>query len=303
MFTHYAGIDEAALGPVLGPYCAAAVSFGVSESTELSAVFSEYQKLQIGDSKKIFTSGKTPGPLEKTALSFLYSYSETIPENLRSLLSGLNIPKAYLEEIRSIPWYKNLEEYPVPAYSSRKEIEQSGKDLCSFLQNKSLKLDSLIMDVVPARRFNSHLLSGRNKGETCQVLLAPLLRRVYGEKRRITVDRQGGRRYYGEWLMKLFPGSAMAIRKETAGLSEYDIGNSSVRFQVRGDDIYLETALASIFSKYLREMMMVPFNDYWTEKIPDLKRTAGYPQDGKRFIGDLEKAGVPYDRETLIRLK
>ena len=42
-------------------------------------------------------------------------------------------------------------------------------------------------------------------------------------------------------------------------------------------------ALASIVSKTIRELWMDVFNDYWCERVPGLKRTAGYHTDAKRF--------------------
>ncbi|MBB6481252.1 hypothetical protein [Spirochaeta isovalerica] len=303
MFKYFGGIDEAALGPVLGPYCATALSFEIKNTEELFDVFRDFSILQIGDSKKIYTSGKSPAPLEKTALSFFRQFHGSLPSNLSALLKELNVDKSHLHEIREIPWFSNLQDYALPAFCSHEEIEQSASELTLFFKSRSLTPRSLISDVVPAQRFNRYLLSGKNKGETCQAILSPLVHHIFDEKSRITVDRQGGRRYYGEWLMELFPRTALAIRRETVDLSEYDVGDSTIRFQVKGDDKYLETALASIFSKYIREMMMICFNDYWSEKIPGLKRTAGYPQDGKRFIQDLDKAGVSYEKETLIRMK
>jgi ribonuclease HII len=43
-------------------------------------------------------------------------------------------------------------------------------------------------------------------------------------------------------------------------------------------------ALASMVSKYTREVMMREFNRFWQQHIPDLKPTAGYPADAARFL-------------------
>jgi len=288
---------------VLGPYCAAATSFTTEGSKELYEIFEDFGDLAIGDSKKIYTSGKSPGPLEKTALAFFYQVDRSIPPNLLEALKKLHIAENHLAEIKEIPWFRELDQYNLPLFNREQEILESGEKLSRFMKDHSVKLRHIAMDVVPARRFNRHLLSGKNKGETCLALLAPLLRSVLENNSRITVDRQGGRRYYGEWLLELFPGNALAIRRESAEISEYDIGNSTIRFMVKGDDKHMETSMASIFSKYLREAMMLCFNDYWSRKIPGLKKTAGYPQDGRRFIRDLKKAGASYDETTLIRMK
>jgi len=37
-------------------------------------------------------------------------------------------------------------------------------------------------------------------------------------------------------------------------------------------------------SKYLREVLMLEFNQFWQKHLPDLKPTAGYPGDAARFF-------------------
>ena len=48
----------------------------------------------------------------------------------------------------------------------------------------------------------------------------------------------------------------------------------------------LAVALASIFSKYIRELFMRPFNAFWAERVPGLRPTAGYAADAGRFLRD-----------------
>ena len=55
-----------------------------------------------------------------------------------------------------------------------------------------------------------------------------------------------------------------------------------VRFCTRAES-YLPAALASMASKYLRELAMAALNDYWCSRLPGLARTAGYPSDARRF--------------------
>ena len=40
-------------------------------------------------------------------------------------------------------------------------------------------------------------------------------------------------------------------------------------------------------AKYLRELSMRPFNAFWQRHIPNLKPTAGYPTDARRFFDDI----------------
>ena len=60
-------------------------------------------------------------------------------------------------------------------------------------------------------------------------------------------------------------------------------------FQAKGES-HLPTALASMASKYLRELAMQAFNGFWSEHVPDLRPTAGYPVDALRFKADIAAA-------------
>jgi hypothetical protein len=42
--------------------------------------------------------------------------------------------------------------------------------------------------------------------------------------------------------------------------------------------------------KYLRELSMYAFNEFWRRHVPELKPTAGYPDDARRFRRDIAAA-------------
>ncbi len=77
----------------------------------------------------------------------------------------------------------------------------------------------------------------------------------------------------------------------------------TIEFRQSGESAHLPTALASIYSKYLRELFMVAFNRYWQQRVGGLKRTAGYYRDGLRFVRDIEPViqSLDIDRHMLIR--
>ena len=62
-----------------------------------------------------------------------------------------------------------------------------------------------------------------------------------------------------------------------------------IAFQAKGES-HLPTALASMASKYLRELAMHAFNDFWRGHVADLRPTAGYPLDARRFKADIAAA-------------
>ncbi len=45
-------------------------------------------------------------------------------------------------------------------------------------------------------------------------------------------------------------------------------------------------------SKYLREVLMREFNQFWQSHIPGLKPTAGYPGDAARFFNAIHPTAV-----------
>ncbi len=55
-------------------------------------------------------------------------------------------------------------------------------------------------------------------------------------------------------------------------------------FEPRADHHHFCVALASMVSKYLRELLMLEFNRFWEQHVPGLKPTAGYPSDAARFF-------------------
>jgi len=67
----------------------------------------------------------------------------------------------------------------------------------------------------------------------------------------------------------------------------------------------LPVSLASMVSKYLRELLMDCMNAYFLKMDGGLKPTAGYWQDGQRFVEEL-RTRLPHlviDRERLIRCR
>ena len=74
-------------------------------------------------------------------------------------------------------------------------------------------------------------------------------------------------------------------------------------FRPEADGTSFEVALASIVSKYLRELFMHEFNEYWKTHLPDLAPTAGYPGDATRFLGEIEHlfAKLNLERDRIWR--
>ena len=50
----------------------------------------------------------------------------------------------------------------------------------------------------------------------------------------------------------------------------------------------MPVALASMLAKYIREAVMQRFNAYWCARMPELRPTAGYYGDARRFLADIQ---------------
>src|SRR5262249_44856634 len=122
--------------------------------------------------------------------------------------------------------------------------------------------------------------------------LAELLRHTRGltgdESLRFFIDKHGGRNTYSAMLQEAFPDGVVTAQQEGMACSA-DQARGLPReirlpFQPGADASHFGVALASMVSKYLREVLMRDFNRFWQRHAPDLKPTAGYPGDAARFF-------------------
>jgi hypothetical protein len=99
-------------------------------------------------------------------------------------------------------------------------------------------------------------------------------------------DKHGGRNYYTALLQHHFSEHWIEPVFESHSESRYEWGPPEARvrthFRMNGER-FLPTALASMTAKYLRELAMRAFNEFWCARVPNLQPTAGYPTDSHRF--------------------
>jgi hypothetical protein len=123
----------------------------------------------------------------------------------------------------------------------------------------------------------------------------------------VIVDRQGGRTFYRSRLQKMFPHMHMTVLTENATTSSYELqaGRRRMRihFVVGADGRFLPVSLASMLSKYVRELCVGCMNTYFRKHDAELRPTAGYWQDGLRFIKDLQSRAIDIHRhkDQLVR--
>ena len=117
-------------------------------------------------------------------------------------------------------------------------------------------------------------------------------------------DKLGGRNFYGPFLQDTFPDAWVVAERESAVESRYRILNLdrdvTIVFRPKADGDSACVALASMVCKYLREVGMKQFNEFWQTHVPGLAPTAGYPVDAKRFYDAIRPAmanlGIEPDR-------
>lgn len=68
-----------------------------------------------------------------------------------------------------------------------------------------------------------------------------------------------------------------------------------VIFEVDADSRHFPVALASMTAKLVRELAMMRFNRYWGDRLAEIKPTAGYRTDARRWLEDARRLGAPDD--------
>lgn len=308
------GIDEAGYGPNFGPLVMTAVACRVPAKTPNICLWEALRPvvgksgdcLHVDDSKKVYASGKGIAGLERTALAALACHFDEAAETLQQLLDGLSAEEADIDE----PWFRG--DTRVPREACPIDLKRVGDELRTALESAGIEWGPIVAVAVDAPRFNQIVDRYDSKGAVLATAFVTLARACldHGSENDATiiVDKHGGRNFYGPLLQEISPECWVVPIKEGARESTYEIrwpGDRSgrtarVTFRPEADATSFEVALASIVSKYLRELFMGEFNAYWKTHLPDIAPTAGYPGDSTRFLGEIEhlfsKLKLPRDR-------
>ncbi len=127
-----------------------------------------------------------------------------------------------------------------------------------------------------------------------ELLLSMLADLPDAEPIHVICDKLGGRNFYGPFLQDTFADAWVVAERESAAESRYRVLNLNrdvtIVFRPKADGDSVCVALASMVCKYLREVCMTQFNEYWRKHVPGLEPTAGYPVDAKRFYDAIRPA-------------
>ncbi|HLW64983.1 MAG TPA: hypothetical protein VKS79_06640 [Gemmataceae bacterium] len=288
------GIDEAGYGPNLGPLVQTAVGFHLDcdpDAVDLWKLLSKCvrrsgeddDRLVIDDSKKVYGSQRGLEDLELGVLATLFPALGCLSEFLECFAF------TSLRHLEDELGYTSGEQLPV-TIEARTIAENASRFrfVCESVGIKNLWVRSRI---TPALRFNDLLEKFDSKAGVladgvCELIHLGRRPDERAEPVHFLIDRQGGRWYHSAMLSSACPDGWIDVISEDRNCSRYRMDGPRLlrwTFQVEGDSLYLPVALASMTSKYLREIFMRQFNRFWLEKLPDLKPTAGYPGDAVRF--------------------
>ncbi len=304
------GTDEAGYGPNLGPLVVSATVWHAAEidtQSELAgldlyerfgaevtanAPTASDNAVWIADSKRLYKPGAGLQRLERgvlASLAAMHDDENNVPRNAWSSLWQQLDPDV-TQDMLLTPWYEHFDEQ-LPIDAIDVDIRRDARVLRAAWQQAGISLWRLRSKVVFPIRFNALLAEHESKGQllsqTTLGLVAELIRSLpAAEPVFVSCDKHGGRNRYGPLIQTHFPDTLVEVHGESRAVSHYRLGPAEhrieMRFQAKGER-FLPSALASMVSKYLRELAMRAFNDFWCRRLPDLKPTAGYPVDARRF--------------------
>lgn len=299
------GTDEAGYGPNLGPLTMAGTLWE-TESTEtdlylaLSDAVANHStrsanapKVFIADSKKVYSGSIEQ--LETNVLALVYALKGKIPtdwQDLIELLCPQHSPTHSDRQLWLTGQSKNL-----PLAGDPHKIKALGDSFQENCTRAGVKLLEIECHPIFPPLFNDQLEVLGNKATLLSTYTLKIVQRLMNhcdDDTEIGCDKHGGRSKYAGLVQEILADELVLVGDETREMSDYSFRQNDhdvfIRFQAKGES-FLPAALASMVAKYIREVFMGIWNQYWREQLPEIKPTKGYPVDAKRFkseIADLQ---------------
>lgn len=302
------GIDEAGYGPNLGPFVMSAVACRVPNHSRQADLWrlllasvrrrldADDGRLLIDDSKLVHGKCGLAG-LERGVRNVFAHDGNPRLESLAALLDWACPEDA--EELQREPWYRGTQTLPV--HPSIGVSSSAAMPFAHACRQANIECWRVRAAIVCPPRFNALVDAAGTKGAVLAHALAHLLRWQRAalpdeDDVSIFIDKHGGRNRYAAMIQHALPDGVVLCEGESMERSVYRIHGLQremrLTFQPRADAEHFCVALASMTSKYLRELLMLEFNRFWREHIADLRATAGYPGDAARFLNDIRPAMV-----------
>jgi ribonuclease HII len=298
------GLDEAGYGPNLGPFVMTAVALRVPDDSagadlwqRLAAAVrrdtdSDDDRLLIADSKVVYSPARGLGPLESAVLAA--HRPERGDLRLERYVQGL-CPSS-CAALRREHWYSGTTALPITVQAAG--ADEAQRRFAAACRAAGVTCGLVRSVVICAEQFNALAEAAGSKGAVLSHGLAELVRACWqldgDEPLLFWIDKHGGRNTYAALLQDAVPEGIVLAHQEGRTQSVYSVAGVKrpVRwtFQPRADAEHFSVALASMVSKYIREVLMGEFNRFWQEQVPGLKPTAGYPSDARRFYDAIRPA-------------
>ncbi len=297
----YAGIDEAGYGPLLGPLCVGASAFRLADVRDASTAPDLWSLLSLGvcrkpkdarrriavaDSKKLKSAGDQPLiHLERGVMAFAGIDIACDAQ----LFARLGV---HTRATMATPWHAR--EMTLPTSHTRDSLGIARNVVARALARANAEVAHFGVCALDAPSFNALYRSLANKAHVNMSLVFEAARNIDllrgDEPAFLPIDRLGGRSTYTRELEEhVARGARVRTIIESDERSAYEVGDGLfVSFEVQAEDRHLPVALASMAAKYVRELVMRRLNAYFAERMPGLEPTAGYVEDGRRFLAEVK---------------
>ncbi len=256
-------------------------------------------RIAVNDSKKLYSPSVGIRYLELGVLTFS-ALADQQPTTVGKWLDTLGEKSHH--DLQNMPWYAPDGSRPweaLPSVLTEGEVAIARSMLASAAKSAGVEVLELGASVVFEDRFNRMVAATRSKAATNFTFVTDHLQKIwrgYAEKKpTVIVDRQSGRTHYRSLLSMGFPDTELTILHERDDSSAYLIESGrdakramTVQFKVEAEAHHLPVALASMISKYTRELLMHRFQQWFSQHAPSVKPTAGYAKDANRFWNQIQ---------------
>lgn len=332
----FAGIDEAGYGPLLGPLCVGCAVFALPAGTAADAdppclwralgaavcraPNDRRRRIAVEDSKQLKGAKDAAAHPLRHLERGVGAFASAIPgapaewPDDASLLAALGAMPA---PAPADPWH--ADPLPLPVGNDDATLRIAGAMLRAALAKAGIEAAALAVRAIDPREFNAQAARIANKATINFMAAAAHVDRVRrlaasrGAHAWIALDRQGGRTEYRAPLQSSFPDARIRILEESDAVQRYRLEfpaadglpahAATLSFEMGGEGRHLPVALASMAAKFARELHMRRLNAYFARHVADLKPTAGYVQDGRRWLAEVGTAArdLGIDENVLVR--
>ena len=332
----FAGIDEAGYGPLLGPLCVGCAVFALPAGTAADAdppclwralgaavcraPNDRRRRIAVEDSKKLKGAKDAAAHPLRHLERGVGAFASAVPgapaewPDDASLLAALGAMPA---PAPADPWH--ADPLPLPVGNDAASLRIAGAMLRAALAKSGIEAAALAVRAIDPREFNAQAARISNKATINFMAAAAHVDRVRrlaaarGTHAWVALDRQGGRTEYRAPLQSSFPDARIRILEESDAVQRYRLEfpaadglpahAATLSFEMGGEERHLPVALASMAAKFARELHMRRLNAYFARHVADLKPTAGYVQDGRRWLAEVGTAArdLGIDENVLVR--